>query len=120
VRSGTATVEDYIAEAVPDRRPSLELLRELCLDELQGFEEAMRYGMPSYLRDGAVEIAFASQKAYISFYVLRQDALDANLDRVQGLSLGKGCIRFRTPDRIDADTVRAFLSSTAKSTGSIC
>ena len=31
--------------------------------------------MPAYMRDGEGEIAFASQKAYISFYVLRRAAI---------------------------------------------
>jgi uncharacterized protein YdhG (YjbR/CyaY superfamily) len=71
----------------------------LCREELVGFEEAMRYGMPSYLREDAVEVAFASQQAYISLYILRQSALDAAADRLAGLSVGKGCIRFRRPGR---------------------
>jgi len=47
--------------------PRSRLLRDLCREELRGFEEAMRNGMPGYLRDGVVEIGFASQKATISF-----------------------------------------------------
>jgi uncharacterized protein DUF1801 len=92
VRSGAATVEEYLAESPPERRKALELLRRLCLDGLPGFDETMRHGMPSYLRADAVEVAFASEKAYISHYVLRQAALDANSERLAGLSVGRGCI----------------------------
>jgi uncharacterized protein YdhG (YjbR/CyaY superfamily) len=120
MRGDASAVDDYIAKAPADRRKALELLRELCTDELPGFEEAMRYGMPSYLRLGEVEISFASHKAYISLYVLRRDALEANASRLESLSVGKGCIRFRRPDQIDPHTVRALLSSTAVSTGPIC
>ncbi len=120
MRSNAETVAEYIAEAAPARHDALTLLRRLCREELSGFEEAMRYGMPSYLRDDAVEIAFASQKAYISLYILRQAALDANADRLAGLSTGKGCIRFRRPDQIDPDTVRALLSATVTDPGAIC
>jgi hypothetical protein len=76
--------------------------------------------MPSYLRDDAVEVAFASQKSYISLYILRQAALDTNIERLTGLSLGKGCIRFRRPEQIDPATVRALLSATATDAGPIC
>jgi uncharacterized protein YdhG (YjbR/CyaY superfamily) len=107
-------------KAPADRREALELLRELCASELPGFDETIRYGMPSYLRRGEVEISFASHKAYISLYVLRRDALEANAARLEGLSVGKGCVRFRRPDQIDPHAVRALLSSTAVSTGSIC
>lgn len=120
MRSDASTVDDYIDEAPADRRKALELLRELCIAELPGFEEAMRYGIPSYLRLGEVEIGFANHKAYISLYVLRRDALEANAARLEGLSVGKGSIRFRRPDQIDPQTVRALLSSTAAGTGPIC
>jgi len=76
--------------------------------------------MPSYERDDAVEIAFASQKAYISFYVLRQAALEANDSRLEGLSVGKGCIRFRRPEQIDEETIRSLLGATAADDGPIC
>jgi uncharacterized protein YdhG (YjbR/CyaY superfamily) len=120
VRSEAATVGEYIAEAPLGRRRALNLLLELCREELSGFDEAMRHGMPSYLRDGAVEVAFASQKAYISLYIFRQAALEANAERLAGLSVGKGCIRFRRPEQIDPITVRALLSATATDPGPIC
>jgi uncharacterized protein YdhG (YjbR/CyaY superfamily) len=120
VRSNAATVAEYIAEAPPARRDALTLLRKLCREELAGFAEAMRYGMPSYLREDAVEVAFASQKAHISLYILRQAALDAGADRLAGLSVGKGCIRFRRPEQIDPATVRALLAATVADSGAIC
>jgi uncharacterized protein YdhG (YjbR/CyaY superfamily) len=98
VRSDAATVTEYIADAPPARRDARTLLRELCHEELAGFDEEMRYGMPSYLRAGAVEVAFASQKAHIALYILRQAALAAGAEGLAGLSFGKGCIRFRCPE----------------------
>jgi uncharacterized protein YdhG (YjbR/CyaY superfamily) len=118
--SRAMTVADYIAGAPAERREALGLLRRLCLEELAGFEEAMQHGMPSYLRDGAMEVAFASQRAYISLYILRQPAVAANRDALAGLSVGKGCIRFRTPAQIAPDTVRALLRATVADTGPIC
>ncbi len=76
--------------------------------------------MPCYLRDDVVEVAFASQKAYISLYVLRRAALEANRERLGSLSVGKGCIRYRRPEQIDATVVRALLRSTASDTGPVC
>jgi uncharacterized protein YdhG (YjbR/CyaY superfamily) len=114
------TVAAYLAEAPAERQPALGLLRRLCLEELPGFDETIRYGMPSYLRRDEVEVAFASQKAYISLYILRQAALNANLERLDGLSVGKGCVRFRRPEQIDPVTVRALLASTVADDGPIC
>jgi uncharacterized protein YdhG (YjbR/CyaY superfamily) len=120
VRSDAATVDQYIAQAPDERRGALELLRRLCREELTGFEEAMRYGMPAYLRGDEVEVGFASQKRFVALYVLRQGALAAVAGRLDGLSVGKGCIRFRRPEQIDPGTVRALLRAAATDTGPVC
>jgi uncharacterized protein YdhG (YjbR/CyaY superfamily) len=120
VRSDASTVEEYVAEAPAERRNALELLRRLCREELSGFDEEMAYGMPAYLRDGVVEVGFASQKAYISLYILRQDALDAGAERLAGLSLGKGCVRFARPEQVDPAVVRELLKAAATDSGPLC
>lgn len=73
----------------------LATLRQLCREELVGFDEVMAYGMPAYERGGAAEIAFASQKQYISFYLMRGDVREAFEERLAGQDMGKGCLRFR-------------------------
>jgi uncharacterized protein YdhG (YjbR/CyaY superfamily) len=120
VRGNASTVEAYIEEAPNERRDGLRLLRRLCQQALRGFDETLRYGMPAYLREGVVEVGFASQKAYISLYVLRQQALEAHLDRLAGVSVGKGCIRFRRPEQIDREIIRALLIDAANDSGPIC
>jgi uncharacterized protein YdhG (YjbR/CyaY superfamily) len=120
VRSDADTVEAYIEAAPIERRDGLRLLRRLCRDELEGFDETLRYGMPAYLREGVVEVGFANQKAYISLYVLPRQALEPHLDRLAGLSVGKGCIRFRRPEQIDPEIVRALLIDAANDNGPIC
>jgi uncharacterized protein YdhG (YjbR/CyaY superfamily) len=120
VERDLATVADYIDQAPSDRREALALLRRLCQESLPGFVESIRYGMPSYSRDDVVEIAFASQKRYISLYVTRSGALQANVRRLEGLSVGKGCVRFTRPDRIDASVVRALLDATVTDRGTVC
>jgi uncharacterized protein YdhG (YjbR/CyaY superfamily) len=120
VRSDAETVDEYIATAPDERREALRLLRRLCREELTGFEEAMRYGMPGYLRDGQVEIGFASQKQYLALYILRQAVIEAHAGRLAGLSHGKGCIRFRRPEQVDPDIVRALLVAVVTDAGPLC
>jgi uncharacterized protein YdhG (YjbR/CyaY superfamily) len=120
MKSEATTVEGYLADVPEERRQALETLRTLCLDELAGYEEGMQYGMPSYSRDGtAVEVAFASQKNYISLYVMRESVIKANTNLLDGLSVGKGCIRFKRPEQIDPTVVRPLLSGAAADTGPI-
>jgi hypothetical protein len=44
----------------------------------------------------------------------------AHRDRLTGLDVGKGCIRYRRTDQIDVDVVRSILAMTASTRGPIC
>jgi uncharacterized protein YdhG (YjbR/CyaY superfamily) len=120
VRSDAGSVDGYLAEVPEERRAALARLRELCRAELDGFAEVMAYGMPAYERDGVAEIAFASQKQYISFYLMRGDVREAFEDRLAGQDMGKGCLRFRNPERIDYALVRDLLKAVAAAPGPVC
>ncbi|MFF0637291.1 iron chaperone [Nocardia sp. NPDC004151] len=119
-RSTASTVDDYLGELPEDRRPVVTQLRELCRDTLTGFREAMAYGMPVYERDGTAEIAFASQKHYISFYLMRSDLRETFAEHLDTKDMGKGCLRFRKPEAVDFDLLRTILEATAASRGTIC
>ena len=120
MQSTAATVDAYLAEAPPERRAVLDAIRRLCLDHLPGYNEGMEYGMPSYAKDGVVEVAFASQKRYISIYGLKQDALEAHRAEFAGASIGKGCVRYANPAKVDLEAVARLLQSTAASDGKVC
>ncbi|MET7492893.1 DUF1801 domain-containing protein [Streptomyces sp900116325] len=120
VQSKAEDVDGYLAEIPPERREALGRLRQMCRQELKGFAEVMAYGMPAYERDGVGEIAFASQKNYISFYLLRSDVRDAFEERLAGQDMGKGCLCFRKPETIDFDLVRDLLRATAAGPGTVC
>jgi uncharacterized protein YdhG (YjbR/CyaY superfamily) len=120
VHSSAASVDDYLAELPPERREWVGRLRAACREELSGYEESMAYGMPSYGRNGTVEVSLASQKQYVALYVMRSDVIDTYRDRLAGLSVGKGCIRYRSPAQVDLDVVRSMLAATAAGGGTVC
>ncbi|MHA5047105.1 iron chaperone [Streptomyces sp. SD15] len=120
VQSDANDVDGYLAEVPEGRRDALTRLRRLCREELEGFDEVMAYGMPAYERDGAAEIAFASQKQYISFYLMRSDVREAFAEQLAGQDMGKGCLRFRRPESVDFDLLRSLLRATAAERGEIC
>ncbi|QDY77931.1 iron chaperone [Streptomyces qinzhouensis] len=120
VQSEASDVDGYLAAVPEERRAALTELRQLCRAELVGFDEVMAYGMPAYERDGAAEIAFASQKRYISFYLMRGDVREAFEERLAGQDMGKGCLRFRKPENIDFGLLRDLLQATAARPGKIC
>jgi uncharacterized protein YdhG (YjbR/CyaY superfamily) len=120
VRSDADDVDGYLALVPAERRAVLGELRDACRDLLPGFAESMRYGMPAYSRDGCTEIGWASQKRYISLYVMRGDVLDAHRGQLAHLSVGKGCIRYRHPADVDFAVVRSVLTAVAASRGPLC
>ncbi|MBZ9596504.1 DUF1801 domain-containing protein [Streptomyces yangpuensis] len=116
-------VASYLAAAPEARRPALARLRELCVTELQGFEESIAYGMPVYVRPGGTEaeIAWANQKQYISFYLMRTDVRDAFADRLAPHDMGKACLRFRNPATVDFTLLRDLLRATSQAgPGRVC
>ncbi|MER7176423.1 DUF1801 domain-containing protein [Streptomyces mesophilus] len=122
VQSDARDVDAYLGEIEDEsRRAAMTRLRELCRAELTGFEEVMAYGMPGYVRaGGGQEIALADQKQYISFYLMRTDVREAFAARLEGQNMGKGCLRFRNPAKVDYELVRDLLRATAKEPGQIC
>jgi uncharacterized protein YdhG (YjbR/CyaY superfamily) len=124
MQSKSKTVDSYLEEVPAERKQRLTKLRDLCLAKLTGFTESMAYGMPSYKRSGAdeVEVAFASQKNYISLYILKQDVMNAYKDKLSGtgVSFGKGCIRFTKAEHISFEIIEEMLRAAEESDGEIC
>ena len=80
MQSTAKSVADYLNEVPAERKAALIRLRDLCRATLAGFEESMKYGGPSYSRNGEVEVGFASQKHFIGLYILKKDVMDAHRD----------------------------------------
>jgi uncharacterized protein YdhG (YjbR/CyaY superfamily) len=120
MQSKAPDVSSYLEQLPDERRIALEKLRQFCRRFLRGYEECMEYGMPVYKRNGVAEVAFASQKQYISLYVLKQDVVDRHRKALDGCRIGKGCIRLPKADRIDFAAVSALLQDTAKSKSAPC
>ena len=120
MQSEARDVDSYLKEVPNNRREALMRLRELCRDILTGYEESMQYGMPSYKKDAEVEVAFANQKRDISLYILKQDVLDKHRLLLAGLNVGKGCIRYSNPEKIDFEIVAQLLADSYGSEGQIC
>ncbi len=120
MQSSVQTVDEYLEQAPTERRAALKKLRELCRDILRGYEEVMEYGMPVYKKNGTGEVAFASQKNYISLYIMKQDVLAVRLPLLSGLNVGKGCIRYTRPEKIDFAVIEKLLQATVNSASPIC
>ncbi len=106
--SKASDVDGYMAELPEERRPVMERLRALYLKMLPGYEETIEYGMPCYKLDGVLQVSIASQKQYISFYGMGF-LVEEFREELKGANLGKGCIRFAKPEKIDPGVIERML-----------
>ena len=118
--SKAKTVDEYLKQAPEERISALNKLRQLCRTHMPDHQESMIYNMPSYQKNGQVEVAFASQKQHICVYILKHEVMLNNRERLKGLNHGKGCIRFSNPGKIDYPLITGLLKQTLKSDASIC
>jgi uncharacterized protein YdhG (YjbR/CyaY superfamily) len=120
MQSKATTVDDYLKEVPAERLKALKRIRKLCLQELKGYRETMRYGGPCYEKNNIAEVAFVSQKNFIGLYILKTDVMEKYRDQLRGISVGKGCIRYTKPEKIDFTVVQKLLAGTYQSKNTIC
>lgn len=120
MQSKATTVRDYLDQVPAERRAALDQLRAHCLAALPDATESMDFGMPSYARDGKVEIAFASQKQYIALYLMKPTVITANKAALKGLNVGKACVRFPAPERMDFALIDKLLADSRDSPDAPC
>jgi uncharacterized protein YdhG (YjbR/CyaY superfamily) len=125
LQSTAQTVEDYLAELLPDRRDALSEVRKAILENLPaGFEEAMEFGMIGYVvpletypktynGHPLSYASLASQKNHMSLYLMciyshegsRAWFMNELEKRGKKLSIGKACIRFKRLEDLPLDLV---------------
>ncbi|MFI5150990.1 MAG: iron chaperone [Bacteroidia bacterium] len=120
MQSKASTVDEYLLAVPADRIAAMKQLRKLFLRELKGFAEKMVYGGPAYERNGVVEAGFVSQKHFIGVYILKQHVFKKFIHELEGVTYGKGVIRFTNLDKINYQVIQKMLRATCESTDIIC
>ena len=118
MKSESTTVADYLAKLPPDRRQSIEQVREIILKNLpEGYEEVMNWGMityqvpleiypDTYNKKPLMSAALANQKNHMAVYLtgiymdekLNQEFEDSYKKTGKRYDVGKSCVRFRKLD----------------------
>jgi uncharacterized protein YdhG (YjbR/CyaY superfamily) len=107
--SKAKTVTEYMKEVTADHLDALTELREICLQTLRGFRESMEFGMPSYTRNNKIEVAWTSQKNFISIYFNNEQVFKKFKAELKGLDTGKSWIRFKKPRDLDFQLISKML-----------
>ncbi|MEJ7812341.1 MAG: DUF1801 domain-containing protein [Gemmatimonadaceae bacterium] len=110
MRSGAATVDDFLKEQSETIRKDLERLRRLVRSEAPEAREGMRYGGPVHtLKAGPILCGFTAQKHNLAFYVGRVPDEIRDQMRAEGFNLGKGAVRFKKLDSEKMAALRTLL-----------
>jgi uncharacterized protein YdhG (YjbR/CyaY superfamily) len=101
-------VRNYL-DRVPDERKGLvETLHAMITGLYPKAEIDMSYRMPTYKAKGSW-VAPANQKSYVSLYTCGAHHIAAFKQKYPGIRTGKGCINFRTTDRIPVAALRKVI-----------
>ena len=132
-RSEATTVEEYLDELADDRRATLEAVRDVVRANLpDGYEETVQFGMISYVvplerypktynRQALQYAALASQKNYVSLYLMNVYGNEETerwfVDRYRAsgkrLDMGKACVRFKRIDDLPLDLIGETIARTS-------
>jgi hypothetical protein len=121
MKHDASTIQEYVEAAPPKRRAALELVGARTLALSPGVEATFQHGMPFYTLAAAPYIAVASQRRYLSLYIVGLEGLLADGSDfdvlVSGIDRGKNCLRFRdsqlgrlTTDLLDPLIIAAYAS----------
>jgi uncharacterized protein YdhG (YjbR/CyaY superfamily) len=103
----------YVAAIPAERRPHVEKLRALVKKSVPRATEGIQWGMLGYAIDGRQFAAIASQKSYLSLYLMdlyTQPGLKKKHEKALAkLKMGKSCINFSSVDELPLDTIAAIL-----------
>lgn len=130
MQSKPATVTQYLASLPADRRAALEAVRKVILENMDGYEEGLAYGMIGYavpLRTFPAGYhcapgqplpfaGLASQKSHMSLHLMGLYVGDGASERTRWfqdawkktgkkLDMGKACLRFKKLDDLALDVL---------------
>ena len=111
-----ADVDQYIAEAPPDRQAALQTVRDLVHEIVPNVVETMNYNMPTFETTDIV-CSLASQKHYMALYVCETDLVKHYKEELAHLNCGKSCIRFKQVEDLPLDVIRDIVAKSAENPG---
>ncbi|HIH89254.1 TPA: hypothetical protein HA344_08620, partial [Candidatus Bathyarchaeota archaeon] len=106
------TVDEYIASYPPEVRVILEKIRGIVRKAVQGAEEKISYGMPTF-KMGRNLVHFAAFKGHIGLYST-PSATGVFAKELEPYESGKGSIRFPLDNPIPYDLIKRIVEFRVK------
>lgn len=105
--------EEYVAALEDDwRKEKLLKLRSIIKTKAPQLEEGIEYKMLRYSDGQGTIFHLNAQKNYVSLYVGNAEKIDPDGRLLEGIDVGKGCIRFKKPVNISDTLIEEFISRT--------
>lgn len=108
---GGSASKEYLEKLEEDwRKEKVLRIREMIL-QYEDLQETMTYGMPCYggENDKVPLFALNAQKHYVALYVGDISKIDPENKLLNGLNLGKGCIRLSKTKKISETGLEEFI-----------
>lgn len=111
VLSDAKTPSEYMAQLEDDwRRDKLQSIRAIIQKQAPQLSESINYKMLGYALDENYVFHLNAQTAYVSLYVGNASKIDPSGELLQGLSVGKGCVRFSKSTDITKTHIDEFIA----------
>ncbi len=105
-----STPIEYLAALDHDwRKEKLLQLRTIVKTKAPSLEEGIEYKMLSYGDERGTVFHLNAQKHHVGLYVGNANKIDTDGTLLQGLDLGKGCIRFKKSVAVDEARIGEFV-----------
>jgi len=101
-------VQRYLDSVPDERKPLVEKIHGMITGLYPKANIDMSYRMPTYKAKGSW-IALANQKSHVSLYTCGAHHIAAFKKKYPSIKTGKGCINFKTTDRIPAAALRKVI-----------
>lgn len=102
--------KEYLQQLPDDwRRDKVIALRDIIKDKGPKLTERISYKMLAYGVDEEDVFCLNAQKNYVSFYVGNASKVDPSGELLEGLSVGKGCVRFKKSVDVSATRIDEFI-----------
>lgn len=102
--------KEYLQQLPHDwRREKVHALRDIIKEKGPKLDERISYKMLAYGVGEEDVFCLNAQKNYVSFYVGNASKVDPNGELLEGLSVGKGCIRFKRTVEVSETRIDEFI-----------
>lgn len=104
-----ANIDEYLATASADQRPTLEKLRKTIRALAPHAEECITYGIAAFRVDGKPLVGFGASANHCSFYPMNSTTVKAFRDELADYDTSKGTIRFHAQKPMPVTLVRKLV-----------